>query len=143
MADSRWSGLTALYGLIGLVGVFLLYWGAMSLVDPSHVPSVTFPWLDQTLTRVGQHLWIPAVGVLFLIVGISPVMIPDARRSRVAQLILCGVGFLFFCVSGALIFISLSPLTLFYLSPLILTGAIFVEIALGFFEIESMRMFPA
>ncbi|WP_248910911.1 hypothetical protein [Halocatena marina] len=112
MNRSQRVGLNALYGIVGLIGAFLLYWGLTSIVTPGYDVSITVSWLDQLLLVAGRYIWIPAVGVLFLTVGISPVIAAGARKSRVAQILIVGIGILFLCFGGFFGLLSLSIFSL-------------------------------
>lgn len=135
MNRSHRSALNVLYGVVGLVGVFLLYWGITSIIIPGYGVSITVPWLDQTLLAAGRYIWIPAVGVLLLTVGISPVIAFGARRSRVAQLVIGGVGLTLLGLGGLLGFVTLNIFFGFiYIFPLLLTGVLLVAVTLGLHE---------
>lgn len=99
MNGSDWSVLNALYGTVGLVGAFLLYWGITWIMTPGYYVSITVPWLDQTLLAAGRYIWIPAAGLLLLTVGISPIITVGARSSRIAQVVIGELG-LFSSVSA-------------------------------------------
>lgn len=144
MDRPQWSALNVLFGIGGLVGAFLLYWGMRSLMDPSYIPSITIPWLDQTLRAIGQHVWIPAVGVLLLIIGTSPVIIFSTQRSRVARGALCSIGIILLCLGGMFVSVTLNPLFGFlFVSPLILTGTVLIAVALDLHDRALRRILPS
>lgn len=135
MNRSNRTALNALYGTVGLVGAFLLYWGITWITTPGYYVSITVPWLDQLLLAVGRYVWIPAVGLLLLTVGISPVIVFGARSSRVLQVVIGGFGLIFLCFGGFLGLITLNPFYGFiHISPLILSGIALLAVAFGFHE---------
>lgn len=143
MNRSNKSVLNVLYGIVGLVGTFLLYWGITQIMTPGYYVSITVPWLDQTLLAADRYVWIPAVGLLLLTVGISPVIIVGARNSRIARVAIGGLGIIFFCFGG---FFGLITLSVFYgfvfVSPIILSGIVLLAVALDVHEWVSKIMHP-
>lgn len=144
MNRSHRAALNALYGIVGLVGACLLYWGLTSIVTPGYDVSITASWLDQLLLAAGRYIWVPAVGLLFLTVGISPVIAAGARKSRVAQVLIGGIGILFLCFGGVLGLLTLNNFFGFiHVSPLLLTGVLLVAVALGFPERTPKTVYPS
>lgn len=144
MNGSDRSVLNALYGTVGLVGTFLLYWGITWIMTPGYYVSITVPWLDQTLLAAGRYIWIPAAGLLLLTVGISPIITVGARSSRIAQVAIGGLGIVFLCFGGFLGLITLNPFFGFiHISPLILTGIALLAVAFGFHERVPKTMYPS
>lgn len=144
MDESNRSVLNVLCGITGLVGAFLLYWGVMSLRDPSYIPSVTVPWLDQTLTAVGSYIWIPAIGVFLILVGVSPVVASVVRSSRIAQIVIgaLGIGFLLF--GGMFAFITLSLVGgLIFVIPLFLIGMMLLVLAFSIRKSTLKNIHPS
>ncbi|MCO8245784.1 MULTISPECIES: hypothetical protein [unclassified Haladaptatus] len=130
-----------LYGIVGIVGAFLLYWGVVSIMTTSYVPSVTFPWLDRTLTAVGQYVWIPAIGVLLLTVSVSPLVSVGARRSRIGRVTIGGFGVVLLGLGGAITALTISPTWGFLqFSPVVLTGVLLMAIAFGLQDQVSKRV---
>lgn len=144
MNESRWSASTVLYGIVGIVGAFLLYWGLMSLMNPAYYASITVPRLDQTLRAASRHIWVLAIGILLLTVGLIPVIVSVARSSHVAQIAIGGFGIILLCFGGFFTLLTLDPLTgIRYLSPLFLTGVVLITVALNVHGWVSMNTSPS
>lgn len=112
-------------------GLFLLYWGIMSIVSVAYAASVTVPWLDQMLLNISEFVWLPAAGVLLIALGVSPTIAPRARNSRIIRILSGVLGLGFLCLSGFFVFLTLSPFWGFvYISPLFVTGILLL--ATGF-----------
>jgi hypothetical protein len=144
MTESRWSASNGLYGIVGIVGALLLYWGLMSLMNPEYYASITVPWLDQTLRAASRHIWVLASGLLLLTVGLSPVITIGARSSHVAQVVIGVFGILFVCFGGIFTLFTLDRVAgVLFVSPLLLTGVILVAVALNVHGWVSMNTHPS
>lgn len=115
-----------------MLGAFLLYWGIMSIVSVSYVPSVTVPWLDRALTAVGRYVWIPAVGVFLMAMGVAPAIAGIARRNRIVRWALGGVGLAVGCLGVFFTFVAIDSVAGFiFVTPLLLAGVVLVGVTLG------------
>lgn len=115
-----------------LAGVVAVYWGGVAELFPGPVfAPATVAWGKQLLVELCQHLWLPAVGVLLLVIGLFPAIAKQTKRNRVAQF---GVGLVGFglIVSGGLVLkipsVDLGEVG--YLLPLFVAGILLVGLVL-------------
>lgn len=128
---NRLSQRLASWGAI-LAGLGVLYWGggAELLPGPVFAPA-TVAWGNQLLTTLHQHVWLPAVGVLLVVIGLSPAIAQQVRRNRLAQLAIGLVGLGLIGSGGIILEIPASGLgEIVYLLPLFIAGILLVGLVL-------------
>jgi hypothetical protein len=114
-----------------LIGVVFLYWGAEEEIRPDRFIAPTVSWGNQLLTDMSHYVWLPAVGVLLIVFGISPLITRQVQGNRVVQF---GVGLVgLSLIGGGAIFLGISASDLggiMYFSPLFIAGILLVGLML-------------
>jgi hypothetical protein len=115
-----------------LTGVLFLYWGGGAAVVPQRVLApATVAWGEQIVAAMSQHVWLPAVGILLLVVGLFPALAQQVRGNRLAQfgVGLGGLGLI--GAGGGLLAVPASALMEgMYLAPLFAAGLLLVGLVL-------------
>lgn len=128
---TRLSQRLASWGVI-LAGLVVLYWGggAEVLPGPVFAPAM-IAWSKQLLSTVGQYVWLPAVGVLLVVIGLFPAITQHVRRNRLAQLGVGLVGLGLIASGGLALGIPADGLgEVGYLLPLFIAGLLLVGLVL-------------
>lgn len=128
---NRFSQRLASWGAI-LAGLAFLYWGgAVELLPGPVFTSATVSWGNQLLVDLRQYVWLPAVGVLLVVVGLIPAIVQQVRRNRLAQLGVGLVGLSLIGSGGLVLGIPASGLgEVVYLLPLFVAGILLVGLVL-------------
>lgn len=115
-----------------LAGVVVLYWGVVARLLPGPILApATVTWGEQFLAVLCQYLWLPAVGVLLLVIGLFPAIAQHVRTNRLAQfgVGLAGVGLI--AGGGLVLGIPAGDLgEVGYLLPLFVAGLLLVGLVL-------------
>lgn len=126
-----------------LTGLLFLYWGGgTELFSESVLGPLTATWSErlvmdlsrwgeQIVAAMSQHVWLPAVGVLLLVVGLFPTLSQQVRRNRLAQISVGIVGLGVIGVGGIILGLPTSNLgRIMYLAPLFVAGMLLVGLVL-------------
>ncbi len=128
----------AVCGIICGIGLFMMYWGIMSILTPGIQYTSGIIWLDRFMQTVARFVWVLATGGLLLIIGTLPGSIALARRYdwiRGIFTILCAIAI---CFGGFLTFASLNRFYgLIYFFPIYFSGLL-----LGAIAFETHETFP-
>jgi hypothetical protein len=130
-AENRLSQRIAYWSAI-LSGVVFLYWGmGKEAISGRLIAPVVISQGNQLLTGLSQHVWLPAVGLLLIVLGVSPVITRQVRQNRIAQI---GVGLVGLgLIGGGGIFLEIPTSNIgeiMYLSPLFVAGILLVGLVL-------------
>lgn len=115
-----------------LTGLLFLYWGGGATLVPQRVfAPATIAWGEQLVATLSQHVWLPAVGVLLLVVGLFPALRQQVRGNRLGQLGVGLVGLGLLGAGGQLFAAPASALTgNLSLAPLAVAGLLLVGLVL-------------
>lgn len=119
-----WSAIVA--------GIVVLYWGVVAKLLPGPILApATVAWGKQFLAVLCQYIWLPAVGVLLLVIGLFPAIAQHVRTNRLAQF---GVGLVGFgLIAGGWLVLEIPADGLGevgYLLPLFVAGLLLVGLVL-------------
>ncbi|WP_135666892.1 hypothetical protein [Halorhabdus rudnickae] len=107
-------------------GLLIIAWGILSILSyPGY--ATTFRPLDTVLIALSDYLWIPAVGLCILSVGVAPLIRRRVTHNSVWTVGVTVCGVILLCFGGFLTLISVNSVAgLLYLSPLFLSGVVLV-----------------
>lgn len=128
---NRFSQRLASWGAI-LAGLAFLYWGGAAEFLPGPVfSSATVAWGNQLLVDLRQYVWLPAIGVLLVVIGLFPAIAHQVRRNRLAQFGIGLVGLSLIGSGGLVLGIPTSGLgEVVYLLPLFVAGILLMGLVL-------------